>query len=136
MGDFKCREVKNGSIDQCKPVLLELSLAGNLVKPLLSLYGAEWREYGYGHLASRLTLSGSIHRTVYIIRTFLYLAVLGIALRTACGCGRTYYFGTVQSKSLLSFFVCITAGAPKLSHVTSKYCMFVHCLTKILNNNR
>ncbi len=26
-------------IDQCKPVLLGLSLAGNLVKPLLSLYG-------------------------------------------------------------------------------------------------
>ncbi len=25
-----------------------LSLAGNLVKPLLSLYGAEWRERGYG----------------------------------------------------------------------------------------
>jgi hypothetical protein len=25
-----------------------LSLAGNLVKPLLSLYGTEWRERGYG----------------------------------------------------------------------------------------
>jgi hypothetical protein len=35
-------------IEQCKPVLLGLSLAGNLVKPLLSLYGAEWRERGYG----------------------------------------------------------------------------------------
>jgi hypothetical protein len=107
-------------IDQCKPDLLELSLAGNLFKPLMSLYGAEWRERGYGH--------------TYI----WYLAVLGIALRTACGCGRTFYFGlsTVQSKSLLSFFVCIIAGAPNLSHVTSKYCMFVHCLTKILNNNR
>jgi hypothetical protein len=30
-----------------KPVLLGLSLAGNLVKPLLSLYGTEWRERGY-----------------------------------------------------------------------------------------
>jgi hypothetical protein len=58
-------------IDQCKPILLELSLAEHLVKPLMSLYGAEWRERGYGHLASRLRLSGSIHRTVYIIRTFL-----------------------------------------------------------------
>ncbi len=28
--------------DQCKPVLLGLSLARNLVKPLLSLYGTEW----------------------------------------------------------------------------------------------
>ncbi len=28
--------------------LLGLSLAGNLVKPLLSLYGTEWRERGYG----------------------------------------------------------------------------------------
>jgi hypothetical protein len=30
--------------DECKPVLLGLSLAGNLVKPLLSLYRTEWRE--------------------------------------------------------------------------------------------
>ncbi len=35
-------------IDECKPVLLGPSLAGNLVKPLLSLYGTEWRERGYG----------------------------------------------------------------------------------------
>ncbi len=34
--------------DECEPVLLGLSLAGNLVKPLLSLYGTEWRERGYG----------------------------------------------------------------------------------------
>jgi hypothetical protein len=27
--------------DQCKPVLLRLSLAGNLVKPFISLYGTE-----------------------------------------------------------------------------------------------
>jgi hypothetical protein len=35
-------------IDQSKPVLLGLSLAGNLFKPLLSLYRTEWRERGYG----------------------------------------------------------------------------------------
>jgi hypothetical protein len=29
------------------PVLLGLSLAGYLVKPLLTLYGTEWRELGY-----------------------------------------------------------------------------------------
>ena len=34
--------------DERKPVLLGLSLARNLVKPLLSLYGTEWRERGYG----------------------------------------------------------------------------------------
>jgi hypothetical protein len=34
--------------EKCKPVLLRLSLARNLVKPLLSLYGIEWRERGYG----------------------------------------------------------------------------------------
>ncbi len=34
--------------DKCKPVLLGLSLAGNLVKPLMSLYGTEWRDRGYG----------------------------------------------------------------------------------------
>ncbi len=33
---------------KCKPVLLRLSLAGNLEKPLISLYGSEWRERGYG----------------------------------------------------------------------------------------
>jgi hypothetical protein len=35
-------------INQCKPVLLGLSLAGNPVKPFLSLYGTKWRERGYG----------------------------------------------------------------------------------------
>ncbi len=34
--------------EKCKPVLRGLSLAENLVKPLLSLYGTEWRERGYG----------------------------------------------------------------------------------------
>jgi hypothetical protein len=34
--------------DECKPVLLRLSLAGNLEQPLLSQYGTEWRERGYG----------------------------------------------------------------------------------------
>jgi hypothetical protein len=34
--------------DKCKPVLLKLSLAGNLEKPLMSLCGTEWRERGYG----------------------------------------------------------------------------------------
>jgi hypothetical protein len=47
-------------IDQCKPVLLGLSLAGNLVKPLLFLYGTKWRERGYGlsHLIPVLEHSG------------------------------------------------------------------------------
>jgi hypothetical protein len=30
--------------DLCKPVLLGLSLAGNVEKPLMSLYGTEWKE--------------------------------------------------------------------------------------------
>ncbi len=33
--------------DQCKPVLLRLSLAGNPENPLMSLYGTEWRDRGY-----------------------------------------------------------------------------------------
>jgi hypothetical protein len=32
--------------DKCKPVLLRLSLVGNLEKPLLSLYWTEWRDRG------------------------------------------------------------------------------------------
>jgi hypothetical protein len=49
-GDFKCRKVKLdfAERDECKTVLLGLSLAGNLVKPLLSLYGKEWRGRGLG----------------------------------------------------------------------------------------
>jgi len=34
--------------DKWKPVLLRLSLARNLEKPLISLFGTEWRERGYG----------------------------------------------------------------------------------------
>ncbi len=30
-----------------KPVLLELSLVGNLEKTLMSLYGTKWKERGY-----------------------------------------------------------------------------------------
>jgi hypothetical protein len=54
-GRFQMQEGKNWilpKIDQCKPVLLGLSLAGNLVKPLLSLYGTEWRERGSGLMGS------------------------------------------------------------------------------------
>ncbi len=49
-GRFQMQGGKNWftEIDQCKPDLLGLSLAGNLVKPLLSLYGTKWRERGYG----------------------------------------------------------------------------------------
>jgi hypothetical protein len=35
-------------IDKCRPVLLRLSLAGNLEKPLVSLYRTVWRECGFG----------------------------------------------------------------------------------------
>jgi hypothetical protein len=34
--------------DKCKPVLLRLSLARNLEKPVMSLYGTGWKERGYG----------------------------------------------------------------------------------------
>ncbi len=50
MGDLKYREIKTGFCrkNKCKPVLLKLSLAGNLEKPLISLYGTEWSERCYG----------------------------------------------------------------------------------------
>jgi hypothetical protein len=51
-GRFQMHGGKNWNFaerDERKPVILGLSLAGNLVKPLLSLYGGtEWRERGYG----------------------------------------------------------------------------------------
>jgi hypothetical protein len=43
------REISNFvRIDKCKPVRLRLSLAEKLEKPLMSLFGTEWRERGYG----------------------------------------------------------------------------------------
>jgi hypothetical protein len=42
------RELDFAERDKCKPVLLRLSLAGNLEKPLMSLYGTKWRERGHG----------------------------------------------------------------------------------------
>ncbi len=45
--------------DKYKPVLLRLSLAGNLEKPLMFLYGTEWRERGYK--ISRLHCIASVH---------------------------------------------------------------------------
>jgi hypothetical protein len=34
--------------DQCRPVFLRLSLAGNLEKPVMAHYGTKWMERGYG----------------------------------------------------------------------------------------
>jgi hypothetical protein len=44
--DLKCRELKLGFAerDKCKPVLMSLSLAGNLKKTLILLYGTKRRE--------------------------------------------------------------------------------------------
>jgi hypothetical protein len=53
--------------DERKPVLLGLSLAGTLVKPILSLYGTEWRERGYG-----------ISKTITIIRHFPMIFALTV----------------------------------------------------------
>jgi hypothetical protein len=50
-GRFQMQGGKNWILPKkinAKPVLLGLSLAGNLVKPLMSLYGTKWRERGYG----------------------------------------------------------------------------------------
>ncbi len=49
-GDLKCREVKNGF---CQKRKMQTGSSETLIgwktgKPLLSLYGAEWRERGYG----------------------------------------------------------------------------------------
>jgi hypothetical protein len=65
-------------------VLLGLSLAGNLVKPLLSLYGTEWRERGYGlggalhahpvsctKLQCTLHLKGQVHSFTHMYPVFL-----------------------------------------------------------------
>jgi hypothetical protein len=42
--------------DKCKPVLLRLSLAGNLEIALMSLYGTEQRELGYNGLSRVLRM--------------------------------------------------------------------------------
>ena len=43
-GRFQMQGGKNWIL----PKEMGLSLAGNLVKPLITLYGTEWRERGYG----------------------------------------------------------------------------------------
>ncbi len=49
--DFKCREVKTGF---CRKRSMQTSSSGTLIrleiwsKPLMSLYGTEWRQRGYG----------------------------------------------------------------------------------------
>ena len=71
-GDLKCWEVKTGW-DKCKPVLLRLSLAGNMEKPLTSLNGSEWKSVAMdsGDLAERdkcrpvlprLSLAGNLEK--------------------------------------------------------------------------
>ncbi len=45
--------------DKCKPVLPRLSLVGNLEKPLMSLYGTEWRDRRGGGLWIQ------IHKTIF-----------------------------------------------------------------------
>jgi hypothetical protein len=57
-------------MDQCKPVLLGLSLAGNLVKPLMSLYGTAWRERGYGRTL-RCTRAHNLESLVEVHNLFL-----------------------------------------------------------------
>jgi hypothetical protein len=42
-----------------KTVLLGLSLDGNLVKPLTSIYGTEWRDRGYGLWTWEFVIDGS-----------------------------------------------------------------------------
>ncbi len=65
MGDLKCREVKIGFWrKRCKSVILRLAKAGNLEKPLMSLYGTEWRE----HDAYAIHTVGSVIRVAAKIK--------------------------------------------------------------------
>ncbi len=62
-GDLKCTEGKNWLFPKeinANPVLPGLSLAGNLEKLLMSLYGTEWSERGYG---LRFPANGCLRRT-------------------------------------------------------------------------
>jgi hypothetical protein len=47
IGSLKIPALDFAKRHNCKPVLLRVSLAGNLEEPLMSLYGTEWRERGY-----------------------------------------------------------------------------------------
>jgi hypothetical protein len=88
-------------------------LAGNLVKPLLSLYGTEWRERGYGLRFSLLGKSGPwwgkmIHEKSLlqkISRHCPYLnCTLGcdVMLCMAGGLGGSFY--SYQDKESLTVF--------------------------------
>jgi hypothetical protein len=45
--------------EMSKPVLPRLSLAGDMEKPIMLLYGTEWRERGYG-LSSQMRVKSEI----------------------------------------------------------------------------
>ncbi len=71
--------------DECKPVLLRLSLAGNLVKPLMSLYETERRERGCGvHVPVFL----SFHPFFSLFHLFkrLFLSLSSSLLVLTCPC--------------------------------------------------
>ncbi len=60
--------------DQCKAVLLRLSLARNLEKLVASLYGTEWRERGFRHgRPISQSSDGSMILSVEILSDFLSL---------------------------------------------------------------
>ncbi len=52
--------------DLCNPFLLRLSLAGNLEKPLMPLYGTEWREHGNGLRPTAFSHWGGGDAKVYL----------------------------------------------------------------------
>ncbi len=84
--------------DKCKPVLSRLSLARNLEKPVLSLYGAEWRERGYGLGTSTDSLPLLTHSSI-ISFSNIYNA-LAIPLRRRV-VSATYGFVSLDGKLML-----------------------------------
>jgi hypothetical protein len=63
-GDFKCREVKTGFFRKrsMQTDSSGLSLVGNLVKPLMSLYGNEWRD----------SVEQSVFSCVHTLQTLIF----------------------------------------------------------------
>jgi hypothetical protein len=59
---------------ECKPVLLGLSLDGDLGKPLMSLFRTEWRERGYGLRSVRTSIILRLWSiSLFLIKILQYL---------------------------------------------------------------
>jgi hypothetical protein len=64
------------------PVLLRLSLAGNLEKTVMSLYVTEWRERGYGYRLHVKTRGSEYNQLCVVFKLLYKITVASTNIKT------------------------------------------------------